>query len=860
MEPASRFVRNIISDRMFPDDPTVFLEAFCSTDRNIMELQEGSLWDYKKDFPFSRSDNYFGGIVRLICAFHNTFGGLIIFGVDDTTRQITGNPVQINVERLNAVLRERLSNPIECSVRHYDVSKDLGIDVLLVTKRTVGDPPVRFSVPIGKYKEGTIYVRNQHEVLTARSADMPFLYGPRNDLSVDENRDIPPSLIRALPASPATVKEFVGRSSVMERLWHWLVHDDEPRTFLYGKGGSGKSTIAFEFAKLVARSTPYFKVSNGEHLDAVIFLSAKKMALDTNTSEVVPFIGNDFDSAEELFCQILVLSEWQNSEDVELLSFNELKRELEELMDTITTLIVVDDIDTLTTRGRDPGMDALYRAAIRARKGAKILYTLRNAPSHSLAQALEVPGLEDNEYRDFIRACCSQFNQPEPSESITLGQLSKSSERRPLVIEAVIGLRRTTGSYEKALELLQERAGDEIRGYLFDREYDALATDNRARYILAALSLTAKPLAFPDLEVVTRYNAQQLSDALGEITEMFLTVVHDDADETQYTLGQSTRDYITMRRVELDLFAKLRERVQHYTSTFTKQSKELRRLVEHVQKELYYHKDPRQALALLERYEDDPKVAEHPRYQALLGIVAASHSPPILDKARAAFRIASDLDRLDANTLRAWYFLERTSGTGIEAAIRICDTVLNDANYSDRVKAEFCAKKGHAFQIKGEKLGDSDADTMLMCFAESLDCNMEAYTQALEIAEMEMDRQQAWTTRCASVFGAACIRHGQVQMFFRTIDRLANKGLVCDPLLSSIAEVCHRASRLATISDVDRAAGVIIHFRKSVHRSHNPFLFLEQDVRRETIGRLDRAVENCKRRREELKTRRRLAQ
>ena len=86
-------------------------------------------------------------------------------------------------------------------------------------------------------------------------------------------------------------------------------------------------------------------------------------------------------------------------------------------------------------------MDALYRAAIRSRKGAKILYTLRNAPTHSLAQALEVPGLQDDEYRDFISTCCKQFNQPEPSNAIIEGPLSKSSERRPLLIEAVIGLR-----------------------------------------------------------------------------------------------------------------------------------------------------------------------------------------------------------------------------------------------------------------------------------------------------------------------------------------------------------------------------------------------------------------------------------
>ena len=612
METANQLVRELIESRRLPKTLDTVLEEFGSEIKDALELQEGSLWDYKKDFPFSRSDDYFGGIVRLVCAFYNTCGGIIIFGIEDNSRRIVGNPVRINIETFNAVLRERLSSPIECSARRYDVSEGLSVDILLVPKRPVGAIPVRFSTFIGRYPEGIIYIRHNHEVLTARSADMPFLYGPRTEHETDDDHGAPLNVIRALPASPATVKEFIGRSTVMDKLWQWLVHDDEPRTFLYGKGGSGKSTIAFQFAKMVTLSTPYFKASSGENLDAVLFLSAKRTALDTNAGQIVRFIGNDFETAEELFRQIVVLSEWRNAEDVECMRLDELRLEIEEMMDTITLLIVIDDIDTLTTEGRDPGMDALYRAAIRAKKGGKILYTLRNVPTQSLAQALEVPGLEDAEYRDFIRACCEQFKQPLPLDVTIDGPLSKSSERRPLLIEAVIGLRRTAGSYEVALDLLQERSGHEIRSYLFDREYNALAIDNRARYVLAALSLSPKPLGFPDLEAVTRYNSQQLSDALGEIREMFLTLVDDDSGETQYTLGQSTRDYIAKRREELDFFAKLRERVRNYINTFSRQSKEMTRLIERTRKALYYYKDPEQALTLLEGHADNPKFSEHP--------------------------------------------------------------------------------------------------------------------------------------------------------------------------------------------------------------------------------------------------------
>ncbi len=636
MESASQFVRQIISSRHLPSDGQQFLKEFASLDNRSLELQEGTLWDYKKVFPFSRSDDYFGSIVRLICAFHNTYGGLIIFGVDDNCREITGNSVKINIEAFNSTLRERLTSSIECSTRRYDISEAQTLDILLVPKRVIGAPPVRFSVAIGRYPSGRVYVRQNHEVLAARSSDMPFLYGPRQEAQNDRDRSDPPDLISALPPSPSTVKEFIGRSEVMDRLWDWLVHDDEPRTFLFGKGDSGKSSIAFEFARTVALNAPYFTTGNDHNIDAVLFLSAKKRALDTITGQVVPFVGSDFETADELFQKIPALSEWSTFEDVEPMSLEELRTELKQLMDTITPLIIIDDIDTLTTLRLDPGMDGLYRSAIRAKKGAKILYTLRNVPTQSLAQAIEVPGLEDAEYREFISACCKQFRQPEPPNEIINGPLSERSERRPLVIEAVIGLRRTAGSYETAMELLQQRAGDEIRSYLFDREYNALATDNRARYLLAALSVSPKPMGFADLETVTRFNRQQLKDALGEVSEMFLTL-HEEAGETQYALGQSTQDYIANRREELDLIPQIRERVNNYRNTFLQQPKELTRLVEEAKKALFYYKDPPQALAILERERGNPRITEHPVYQSWIGSVAGKHDPPLLDKARESF-------------------------------------------------------------------------------------------------------------------------------------------------------------------------------------------------------------------------------
>ena len=76
------------------DSPALFTSA------------EGETWDFKDSWPFSYSDSYFAGICRLICAFSNTSGGAIIFGVHDESRMGGKNKVVPNVDKLLEVVAE----------------------------------------------------------------------------------------------------------------------------------------------------------------------------------------------------------------------------------------------------------------------------------------------------------------------------------------------------------------------------------------------------------------------------------------------------------------------------------------------------------------------------------------------------------------------------------------------------------------------------------------------------------------------------------------------------------------------------------------------------------------------------------
>jgi predicted HTH transcriptional regulator len=100
-------VASITASDAWPTEKEL-VEAFGSTDGRFI-LEEGSTWDFKREWPFSYSNDYFGGIARLICAFWNSEGGWIVFGVHDAKRTGGHNKVTVNVDKLTKALSQLLN-------------------------------------------------------------------------------------------------------------------------------------------------------------------------------------------------------------------------------------------------------------------------------------------------------------------------------------------------------------------------------------------------------------------------------------------------------------------------------------------------------------------------------------------------------------------------------------------------------------------------------------------------------------------------------------------------------------------------------------------------------------------------------
>jgi hypothetical protein len=692
----------------------------------LFRLDEGPLWDFKAIWPFSLSDDYFVGIARAICAFSNTRGGVLVFGVHDKHRTAGHNKVNVNFDRFSQAVKQLVGTSIPISVRSYDDAKRGDITVLFVSPRPQGLRPYKFLKPSGKYAANTIWIRNGHEVLAASPANFPMLFC---------RHDSPTSALDgSLPPSPATIKRFIGRVKVMEDLFDWLQNSDEPRVYLYGKGGSGKSTIAFEFAQLLRTFGSELVINNVDKIDAIIYLSAKERSLRINLTPTIVSDDPDFQNEAELYRKILYYGRWiLDDAKIQTLDLDALRAEIKLFFDYASVVLFIDDIDTLTTKGIDPGADYTYRILCRAERLSKVVYTLRNAPSQSMSNSIEVPGLYGTDYIGFVKEFVQEFKVIEPNIEFRDGVLASVSERRPLVIESVIALVRTAGSYKKAAELFDQHAGEQIRDYVFSREWEALAPAGAARPLLAALSDLNEPVTFSQLETVLRVAPSRLQDAIGEVREMFLKI-DQVGEEALFSLAPLTRKFIAGEKNTIQLYHVIKERIKAYKRTSYISNPKVAEEVTRVERLIpprfasQSAESAAEAWRVVNRNSLQPVVTENPLFRSLYGYVAASCSPPRLSEARDAFGYALQMKlEPDLRYLLAWFTAERNSGIFDGWCERIADVIISGKSYDENDKIWMISRKASSIYASGRDKLTTEYVDGIRCIREALGLHLKAF-------------------------------------------------------------------------------------------------------------------------------------
>ena len=162
--------------------------------------------------------------MKLVTAFANTSGGLIIFGVDDATRSPVKSTIRPNIDKLSQSAKQYLTNPPAIAYREYSSPRIGKFDVLIVYPKNKGELPTKFAKTIGNAKVDSLWVRIGHETILAQAKHIPIIF--RSEL---ESSGVGDSTVEhALPPSPSTIKRFVGRLSTIYKVFEWL-HSQPPK-------------------------------------------------------------------------------------------------------------------------------------------------------------------------------------------------------------------------------------------------------------------------------------------------------------------------------------------------------------------------------------------------------------------------------------------------------------------------------------------------------------------------------------------------------------------------------------------------------------------------------------------------------
>ena len=798
--------QQLVEDPTNTDLAKLFVYSLQDTD-GIFRAQEDDLFDYKREYPFSMTDSYFAGICRIIFGLYNSFGGVLVLGVHDKKRTGGHNKKIVNVERLNTRLRELSGLSINVRHIHSDNQGDpeggasYEVDLLVIPKRLSNSPPASLKQKLDKYLPGTVWMRRGHEVLEATSRDTGFLFGPR-DLHADEGAYKIPSY---LPSRPSTIAKFTGRVDRLSDLFTWISSEDEPRKFLWGRGGSGKSTIAYELAKIVRDSGKSIAGFDGAAFERVIFLSAKEKELNSERGKIQQSDNVDFATFPELLVALLVASDYSAQEDFSQMSIEEMVARVKELFDFENTLIIIDDIDTLVTKGEEAGFDILYKLALRAKKCVRILYTQRNQPLSS-ENSVEVNGFtREEDFVEFVQNCCDQFKVPLPNSDYMTGVLWRDTEGIPLIIETIIGLRKTCGDFPKAHQIFLDRRGDQARKYLFEREYDALGSDNKARRILATISEFDKPISNEEILAIVQYGESGVAEAIGEVLGFFLSTSISSEGTTLYYLNPVTKAFLREKTNSLDFGTAIVERVKNFKSAGRRKSKAVALAESKIQRLLDFG-DINSALEQANS-ETSPAIVENAAFRMLRAQIYCMCNPAKTAEAREDFKYCVDHGYENVEGMRRWYTLERNAGSSIHQE-SICDLVISGKSYADKVKYEFVSRKATVLYFKGRDQGVSSPDGFDL-FEVSLGYSVQAFNYFYGTgADTNQNFRNVRSTAFSLVNSAKSLGYDRrLIKVFENVQK--DHGFLCEPLFEPFKDVIKYLSENRGGETGKRRAGLL---------------------------------------------------
>lgn len=512
-------------------------ELFAEIPRFPSSVVECEVLDFKRQIP--ANDSEYAKTVRDLVALHNSYGGFIVFGVDEIEKdrafKIVG--VERGGVKINKI-KDNIKSYCGVDIRVHGVSLEvsgLNIEVIWIVKRGQGDRPVRFvkngpdtkpGQPAFKKSE-VVFRRIDNNAIAQGAEDFDFLFSERRPPSIDASfisQDIGEPIENNLPDRVFVCPKFVGRKENIGELWTWLDDDFSRVRLIAGEGGLGKTSLAYQFSEEVAsrRIKPFIKI---------VWLTAKKKQFVAAQDEYRVAAHVDFEDATSLFKSIGI-SLGCNEDDFWGLDHKSAMQMALDSCGLISSFIVVDDIDSL---GKDDQLRAL-EFGMRTPPGTKLLLTTRVNFSYSPDNVLKLDGLPEAEFKDYVVVLRERYKLAAITDA-KIERLREVAGGSPLYTDSLIRLERRGISLDKAMMQWRGERGLEVRKAALSREIQQLSRE--AKRVLFVIS-TLRNCSYTELSQVLSYTDQTLGDALQELSGLFLISAPSIAKEARYTVEPNT--------------------------------------------------------------------------------------------------------------------------------------------------------------------------------------------------------------------------------------------------------------------------------------------------------------------------------
>lgn len=474
---------------------------------------EGALWDYKRDSPNlpesptdgerNRHKAEMAEVIKDAVSFYNMYGGYVAFGVDDKAQgstRVLGSSSNFDVGEFNKRIEGAVGRSVEC--RYSALIEPLSghrIGLLLVPRRPDHVDPVAFrkAAPSfeGKRAFGAheVYGRFRDECrpATASSADWRLLHGPR--ISAEESPGAPsaaskPRVVSSLPPRDPELVEFVGREPYLARLREWLSDPRSATRLLTGIGGLGKTTIAYRFCEEV--------VDLGSNdIERLIWFTAKQKSYSAIRGQLVETSRVDFDSPESLYRAVLARVGYAPAWDDEEPSTEDYGEAIVEALSLYSSLIVVDDIDSLPPEAQKEVVFTLSTCAARTIDGqqppSRFLFTSRIDQGFPPGQVIKVEGFDVREFGLYVAEVTATLGI-NMGQDVSLREFWLATSGSPLFAASILRLIKLGTPMSEALASWQGHDGVEVRRFAFRRELERLEiAPARLLYAVCLLGATS---------------------------------------------------------------------------------------------------------------------------------------------------------------------------------------------------------------------------------------------------------------------------------------------------------------------------------------------------------------------------------